>query len=102
MADIKPTPLPWKLGRKNRIEALHNKEGGCFLIVEENNIGGRVFEEAHANAEHIVKCVNRHDGLLSACRFALAHLQSETDTFADRDEVIERLETEMRKAKGKP
>lgn len=63
MNETKHTPTPWKcvdgdIGNET------TKEG----VVFHEGIYGKTVEQAEANAAHIVRCVNAHDGLVRALR----------------------------------
>lgn len=84
---MKPTPAPW------RVEGEDNMQGWQFIEiaagkladpsfrriaeVQPNNedCDGNLSPEDRANAEHIVKCVNMHEKLISALRDTLSCVQ---------------------------
>ena len=78
------TPTPWERARKGRqIRSVDQYEGKEVIATCEwshHNEDWPTQEEAFANCDHIVKCVNGHDALVGAMkeiakqlRFCLTH-----------------------------
>lgn len=72
MSTLKHTPGPWETAISTSPEYKPNGEAwdvclpdGGDMVADLNNC-----DNAKANAEHIVKCVNCHDELLEACKIA--------------------------------
>lgn len=84
------TELPWRM-RKSGISK-------CGLIYSQDDVLiAKV--ETHEDADMIVRAVNSHDDLLSACRESLAMIQRQSDFNDDGDgKMLDRLGAAIRKA----
>lgn len=83
----KHTPGPWKTEYVDETTFILDQYDDVILALDRN----------HANAAHIVKCVNMHEELLEACKLAIYCV--------DNPEAFEDWNTKMRaaiaKAEGK-
>ena len=69
----KHTPTPWRVIKNGRI--VWHKGGDIGeIVVRSGN-----YDEAQANAEHIVKCVNSHDALIEALKGLVDWVMFNTD-----------------------
>lgn len=118
------TPIPWDINAYNLTSIIKVKEGpdakGNTYVdgrhsVKIANVMGEddlTWGERHANAEHIVRCVNAHDDLVAALREAISdeearlesiHLNPErynSKTIPYFEERVERWKIALAKAKA--
>ncbi len=104
MSTIASTPCPWKVASHPTANTFNCeiKHGDDLVAVAAcKNWGyGAVanVKEAHANARHIVHCVNSHDELLQCVRDVLPVLMAmypdfgETESYLRLQEIAERRE----------
>ena len=72
----KPTPRPWKLDTDLCITSeIHGDIASMKEVTSFHNEEMEPFDNHEANAAHIIKCVNEHDGLVVACKAAIARFQ---------------------------
>jgi len=61
------TPTPWEV--QDEIGIVDYENGGLISVVDNFKCGTSIpGDEREANAAHIVKCVNAHDGLVEVLR----------------------------------
>lgn len=79
-------------------------QGDCIAVAY-----GCTIAEAEANARHIARCVNNHDNLLAACKFARREIASFlgccsedeiADSFGSFAEAVEAFDAAIARAKG--
>lgn len=105
---MKPTQRPWKVFyAKNNGDLILGIGEACNSQGITDSTGHMWGDdaEAKANAEHIVKCVNSHDELLEAAKWARAYFQflKQADENIKKGRCIyilnpEMIETELEKA----
>lgn len=89
MADEKYFPGPWKVesGKEWKILAAN---GQIVLLIGN--------ERCLIPTRELQRLIVSAPRLLAVCRATMAHLQSDSDTFADREDITDQLEKEIRKA----
>ncbi|NOV17849.1 hypothetical protein E5S70_17500 [Ensifer adhaerens] len=117
MAEMKHTPLPWKVVSQPNFD-----NGNVYTSIQPVNVDEEAmkplammngefhvcrmshtaaswrFDYHRANAAFIVKAVNAHDALLEACRCALGHLTGNMDGDMDLGDPVELLRAAVSKA----
>ena len=87
----KHTPTPWE--RTPKGIAIYDDRGSIICRGFDEDIG--YLPEAEANANHIVKCVNMHDAVLTLLHDALLELTGEDD---EQSELVFRIKDVLEKA----
>lgn len=76
--DTAHSPLPWIIGEYNESNGdLYIESNGCTIL----SANSFRFDVDKSNAEHIVKCVNNHDALVTALKDAVDSLKYVQETF---------------------
>jgi hypothetical protein len=76
MSEPKHTPLPWYADGPEVLGIDGNGDFGYHVATAWNSPGGPEPDEAHANAELIVRAVNAHADLLAALESLLGEYES--------------------------
>ena len=84
ITEVKHTPTPWVLG-PNGLDIRDGKHEDKIVTVD--YVDHIASEQQEANAAHIVKCVNAHDGLVEALRLAYKDIIKAHETKLWKDET---------------
>jgi len=82
MKTTKHTPTPWTISGNETpvIAAMYDGRDAVVAVTCRDRIE---LEEAHFNAQHIVKCVNAHDELVAALHASLEQIEAHTEGMGD-------------------
>ena len=104
MSAAKHTPTPWKapLGR-GKTPRFHIQTTAGYQIASTPELKHGLFadNEAHeANAAHIVKCVNAHDGLVAFVKQIVDRFEREYPSDSLCDEILSDAKAHLAKIGG--